>query len=229
MTMLSIKDVSFAFEQRSILNNFSLELSSGEIVALLGPSGSGKTTLFRLITRLEKLSSGTILPEPSQIGYMMQNDLLLPWKTVKENLQLFNCHNDVALRELLELVNISHCLNMYPRELSGGMRQRVSLLRTLLQKQPILLLDEPFSSLDFVIKEQIYTLIRKRHQETRQTILYITHDFHDALLLADRICLLEDGKIGMQWQVPSDLLKNESAFFTMHQAIREYLRLSHAS
>ena len=163
--MLSLEDVHFAYES-PILKGVSFTLEEGEIAALIGTSGSGKTTLFRLITRLLKPSRG-IIGCSVEATYMQQEDLLLPWRTVMQNILLpfelgVNEGAPIAeARRLLNLVGLEGCADAYPKELSGGMRQRVSLARALLQDRPLMLLDEPFGSLDVLIREQLYLLLKQ--------------------------------------------------------------------
>ena len=193
--MLCLKDVHFAYD-KPILKGVSLEVASGEILALIGTSGSGKTTLFRLITGLLKPDQGEIT-SAGLATYMQQEDLLLSWRTVLQNVLLpFELGQASPLPEkqahrLLNLVGLSGYADAYPEELSGGMRQRVSLARALLQDRPLMLLDEPFGSLDVLIREQLYLLLK----QTKKTLLLVTHDFRDALELADRILVLSDGQI----------------------------------
>ena len=193
--MLSVDNVHFAYEN-PILRGVSFKLLKGEIVALIGTSGSGKTTLFRLITRLLKPSKGSVscLEEAT---YMQQEDLLLAWRTIIQNILLpFELGESKKLplleaQRLLNLVGLEGYSDAYPKELSGGMRQRVSLARALLQDRPLMLLDEPFGSLDVLIREQLYQLLK----QSEKTILLVTHDFRDALEVADRILILSEGVI----------------------------------
>jgi ABC-type nitrate/sulfonate/bicarbonate transport system ATPase subunit len=215
---LVIENLSFSYENKVILKNFSLQLKKGEIGSLIGASGSGKSTLFKILTGLESLQEGqiTLLDFPKfngkYIAYMMQQDLLLPWRTVLDNILLsmeLGKHSlDRSSRveeacRLLKEVGLNHCTNMYPDELSGGMRQRVSLARALLQRRPILLLDEPFGALDVGLREQMYQLLRQIREKYQTTILMVTHDFRDALSLSDRLFLLAEGKIYKEWEITS--------------------------
>lgn len=209
--MLTIKDVSFAYGEKKVLDRATLSLNKGEIGALIGASGSGKSTLFKVLTGMLPLQSGTIeiqnLPWPqgqSLTTYMMQEDLLLPWRTVIGNMTLVT-ELGLSPQPKTEVVEEAHALleelglqgsaHLYPEQLSGGMRQRVSLARALLQKRPLLLLDEPFGSLDYAMREQMYTLLKDIQATKHTTILMITHDPRDAESLADRSFFLANGKI----------------------------------
>lgn len=206
--MLDIQDLTFDYvleeRTRRIFYKTSLSLKKGEIVSLVGASGSGKTTLFRLITGLLKGQEGEILIEggvnPLLATYLPQEDLLLPWRSVIDNLLLIYELEKKPLdrgkaREMLERVGLSGCEELYPQELSGGMRQRVALARALLQNRPLLLLDEPFGSLDVIIREELYHLLREICLSKGITLLFITHDFRDALHLSDRLLVLSQQKI----------------------------------
>lgn len=209
--MLSILDLHFAYPEKQLLKGISFSMHPGEIVALIGMSGSGKTTLFRLITGLLPPLQGEILingvpraGSTATLTYMRQEDLLLPWRNCLQNLLLFTELGSKTQKKgeaeqkalaLLAEVGLEGFGQLFPRELSGGMRQRVSLARALLQNRPLLLLDEPFASLDIIHREQLYSLLRRIRDQDGKTILMVTHDFRDALALADRILVLGVGKI----------------------------------
>jgi len=223
MNLLAVEELSFAYEGHLILNRLTLLLKKGEIGALIGISGSGKTTLFKLLTGILKPKQGTIsilgkqLPEGrGNVSYMTQADLLLPWRTVLSNMLLTTelgiipKNKDELYQEaraLLRDIEMAHCEELFPDQLSGGMRQRVSLGRALLQNRPLLLLDEPFGSLDIVLREQMYLLLRALQKKYATTLLMVTHDFRDALALADRIFLLSDGGISHEWVVSDEARK----------------------
>lgn len=204
-TILQFKDISFHYEQdtvpKPILKNLNLDLFDGEFISFLGPSGSGKSTLFKLITGLEQPSEGEIylrnnleINRLGQVGYMPQQDLLLPWRTIVENAALPLEIKGMKKREaykkvmmLLEEFGLKGVENCYPIELSGGMRQRISFLRTILSGSNILLLDEPFSALDAITKLSLQEWLLAQWQKRKETILFITHDVNEALFLSDRI------------------------------------------
>ncbi|MDF2576777.1 MAG: putative ATP-binding cassette protein nasD [Chlamydiales bacterium] len=234
--MLELQQISFAYNTCKILNSLELIVRKGEIIALLGASGSGKTTLFRLIMGLESLQQGSILIEGQPlitrdcISYMIQQDLLLPWLSVLENALLgvklqkakFNQSMKHKINEacyLLEEVGLGAAISLYPYQLSQGMKQRVALVRTLLTEQSILLLDEPFGGLDVAIRQKIYQLLLKLYAQRQQTIIFITHDFHDALYLSHRICLLSKGKIFQEWSAVNDMKDDPIKYFTLQREI----------
>lgn len=208
---LVFQDVSFAYEGNGgkndpVLKKLNFTIHAGEFVSVIGPSGSGKSTLFRLISGLETQDEGRILISGEtvhnrlgRIGYMSQKDGLLPWLTVIENAALplhlkgingKGVNKDVA--EKLEAFGLKGYENRYPHELSGGMRQRVSFLRALLSGSDLLLLDEPFSALDAVTKTIMQEWLLEQWEETRKTILFITHDVEEALFLSDRVLIFSE-------------------------------------
>lgn len=214
---VAIQDLSFSYDNRTVLDQLSFHLYPGEVGTLIGASGSGKSTLFKILTGLVPQQAGRItvfgrpLPEGCQnIAYMMQQDMLLPWRTVLSNVLLVSevglkpNHDAQTIEEahyLLEEVGLKDFIHRYPGELSGGMRQRVSLARALLQKRPLLLLDEPFGALDVGLREQMYRLLIDLKNKHGYTILMVTHDFRDALSLSDRLFLLSKGAITKEWNI----------------------------
>ncbi|MBN9378305.1 MAG: hypothetical protein BGO14_06545 [Chlamydiales bacterium 38-26] len=232
--LLKIQDLCFSFGEHKVIDNLSLTLESNEIVSLIGWSGAGKTTLFKILTGIYTPTKGTLNFSGhlgKSITYMTQEDLLLPWRTVLGNLLLLAELGQVQdlskIREearlLLKEMGLENCADLYPDQLSGGMRQRVSLSRALLQKRPLLLLDEPFGGLDVVLREQIYQLLRKIKQELKCTILMITHDFRDALCLSDRIVMLHAGSVYKSWCMDPTIRKDPTAHVALTEEIRNTL------
>lgn len=208
--MIKIKNICYGYNQYlHLIDNLNLEIENSELVSIVGSSGSGKTTLFKLLAGIIKPNSGEIeYPYDVNPAYMTQHDLLLPWKTVLENIMLpfklgmNKCSlNSIEKKAkgLIKKIGLENKLLSFPDELSGGMRQRVSLLRALITESPVLLLDEPFSSLDFLTKEIIYDLIKEIQAERKMSILLVTHDFRDAFTLSNRILHLSEGKIVKEW------------------------------
>ncbi len=208
---IEIRNVSKTFhaETRVVkaLEDVSLTIMPGEFITLIGPSGSGKSTLFNLLVGLldpdtgEICIDGEVCGDSSQrvgrVGYMPQRDLLMPWRSVLDNaivpLALRGVPRGQArerAREMLPLFGLEEFAGAYPSELSGGMRQRAALLRTMLTERDILLLDEPFGALDALTRREMEDWLLGIWREFRQTVLFITHDVEEALYLADRVVVL---------------------------------------
>lgn len=206
--MLSVKDLSYVFPsengQKPIFQKASLEVKAGEFVSIIGASGSGKSTLFKLITGLLEQDEGQIWIEGKEsrdrlgkVGYMPQKDLLLPWRTIMENILLpveLSKENKLEkmaeVREWLERFGLLEYEKAYPHELSGGMRQRAAFLRTIMTNKDLLLLDEPFGALDSLTKRNMHGWLLELWGVLQKTVLFITHDLEEAILLSDRIYLL---------------------------------------
>lgn len=200
MKVLTISDVSKSFYTKigelEVIKDLNLEVDEGEIVAIVGPSGSGKSTILNLISGLLKPNSGKIKVN-GNLGYMFQHDLLFEWRTVWKNillgLEIRHKITDDAKEEIIKMLkkyDLYDFINNYPHELSGGMRQRIALIRTLALKPNILLLDEPFSALDYQtrikVSDDVYNVIRNE----KLSAILVTHDISEAIALADRVIVL---------------------------------------
>lgn len=235
--MLSLNQIEFHYSKKKVLADLSFSLKEGEIGTLIGSSGSGKTTIFKILSGLLppqkgiiRIKNEEILHPNRHIACMMQEDLLLPWRTVLDNLLLpselgsyHDSKNELLkdAKELLNEMNLSECINMYPDELSVGMRQRVSLTRALLQNKPILLLDEPFASLDVALREQMYHLLKRIQKKKQQTILMVSHDFRDAITLSDHVFFLNDGKIEKTWKIPKEVTQDPKLSLDLSNQMRD--------
>ncbi|WP_227936310.1 ABC transporter ATP-binding protein [Alkalihalobacillus deserti] len=212
---LQFKEVSFYYKngqkqtQAQILDSLSFAIGEGEFVSIIGPSGSGKTTLFRLITGLEQSVKGEILINGQsysdrfgKVGYMPQQDLLMPWRTILANaalpLEIKGIDKQEAHKQVTQLLNefgLNGVEKKYPGDLSGGMRQRVSFLRTVLSGSNVLLLDEPFSALDAITRLTMQEWLLDQWEKWKSTILFITHDVDEALFLSDRIFVFTEAPV----------------------------------
>ena len=209
MSVLKVNEVSKAFENEKIIENISLELHEGEIVSLLGVSGGGKTTLFNIIAGLSVPDKGevfldgeNITGKPGFISYMLQKDLLLPYRTILDNVALPLIIRGMKKKEAREKASVyfeefglEGTQKKYPAQLSGGMKQRAALLRTYMFSEKVALLDEPFSALDMLTKGTVHEWYLDVMEKIKLSTLFVTHDIDEAILLSDRIYLLT-GKPG---------------------------------
>jgi putative hydroxymethylpyrimidine transport system ATP-binding protein len=203
---ITIENASLSYASKLIFNQINLHIPAGQWLALLGPSGVGKSSLLRLIAGLTtpqeqsqaRLSVSNGIPLHEQIAYMAQTDLLLPWMNVLDNATLgmklrnqsINRQQNIErAKSLLTHVGLEHVLHHYPQQLSGGMRQRVALVRTLMEDKPIVLMDEPFSALDAITRYKLQALSAELLKH--KTVLFITHDPTEALRLANEIYLMQ--------------------------------------
>jgi sulfate/thiosulfate transport system ATP-binding protein len=213
---LAIRNVRKEFDRFPALNDVSLDIRSGELIALLGPSGSGKTTLLRLIAGLDFPTQGAILfgdedasrksVQERNVGFVFQHYALFRHMTVAENIGFGLKVRPAATRppraeirrralELLDLVQLSGLDARYPAQLSGGQRQRVALARALAIEPRVLLLDEPFGALDAQVRRELRRWLREIHDATGHTTVFVTHDQEEALELADRVVVMSQGRI----------------------------------
>jgi ABC-type nitrate/sulfonate/bicarbonate transport system ATPase subunit len=220
---LSLQHISKTFTENDrttpAVDDVSFTAAPGEFITLIGPSGSGKSTVFNLITGLLKPDQGQILLNGASIngrtglvGYMPQRDLLLPWRTVLDNVILGPEieHKNLKLardhaRELLPLFGLEAFADVYPPTLSGGMRQRAALLRTFLSERDVMLLDEPFGALDALTRRDLQRWLLSVWERFKTTILFITHDVREAVILADRVLVFSPRPGRIQQELMIDL------------------------
>ncbi len=187
-SLINISDLMKSFADKIVLKNIRLSIDKAERIALLGPSGVGKTTLLRIISGLDKPTAGTVNLTTSKIGYVFQEPRLIPWRTVEKNLLFVNPAADLA--DILAKIKLTNYAQHYPHQLSGGMKQRVNLARALITNPDLLILDEAFSSLDLPIKLGLIDDLSSQWQEKQFTMMIVTHDLKEALLLADKVLIL---------------------------------------
>ena len=226
--MIEIRNVSKSFEKQKILNNINLVIDDNSITCLIGESGCGKTTLLKMINRLYEPTKGTILINHKNIfkediiklrrsiGYVIQHTGLFPHMTIKENIELIPKLSHLPkekiekrTEELMNLINLnpSEFLNRYPSELSGGQQQRVGLARALALNPDIILMDEPFSALDPVTRTSLQDELLKIQTKEKKTIVFVTHDMDEAIKLADKIAIINEGEV-IQYDTPEMILKH---------------------
>lgn len=232
MKVLELENISFSYEGEStLIKDISFSLEKNEFLSIVGSSGCGKSTIIKLIAGIEKADSGKI--KGLSTGYMPQKDLLLPWRTVLENIVLPVELNKKSLEEgkqkaeeYLKKLNLAEYKNKLPHELSGGMRQRVSFLRTLLTEADILLLDEPFSALDAITKEYLQKWLLDTLKEFNKSIIFITHDINEALFLSDRILVCRNKPLDSfaEFIVPKDKEEHVEKIIEMKKDILHIIR-----
>ncbi len=213
---IEINNINKSFGRTKVLNNISINILSGEMVALLGPSGSGKTTLLRIIAGLESQSNGHLRfhgvdisymhARDRRVGFVFQHYALFRHMTVFDNIAFglkilprSKRYNTELMKkkvnQLLEMVQLKHLSNRYPSQLSGGQKQRVALARSLAVEPQILLLDEPFGALDAQVRKELRRWLRQLHEELKFTSVFVTHDQEEAMEVADRIVVMSQGNI----------------------------------
>ncbi|MFU7515569.1 ABC transporter ATP-binding protein [Clostridium sp. HCS.1] len=228
--MIEFINVKKSYKNSVILEDFNLKIDKGNLVVLIGSSGCGKTTLLKMINRLIETTSGEILIDGKNIkdidpiklrrsiGYVIQQTGLFPHMTVKENIEIIpklmgksEEEIDKKTVELLNMVGLEpeKYSDRYPAELSGGQQQRVGVARAFAADAEIILMDEPFSALDPITRAELQEELFNIQKEYKKTIVFVTHDMDEALNLADKICILKDGKI-LQYDTPENILKNPS-------------------
>lgn len=185
--------ISKSYGDKKIFDDFSLEIKEGEVLCVLAESGAGKTTLLNILAGLTPYE-GSIEGFPKKVGYIFQEPRLLPNLTVKENLQYVGGRVE-DIDKILQKIGLFQAKDKRPASLSGGEKQRVAIARAFLSDAKTLLLDEPFSSLDTALKIRLCKLFSELWSEKKQTTVFVTHDIEEALLLAQRIIILNNGKI----------------------------------
>lgn len=229
--MIEFKNVTLQYQTKLVLKGITLTIKDGEFCCLIGASGCGKTTLLKLVNRLNRATSGEVLIDgqsvddmplsdiPNRIGYVVQEGGLFPHMTVAENIALGlelagrpKETYDARINEMLEMVNLAPDAyrNLYPCQMSGGQRQRVGIARAFAPDPKVILMDEPFSALDPVTREDLQNEVKTLQQQTQKTILFVTHDMDEAIKLADHLCILENGRIA-QSDTPEEILKHPAS------------------
>ena len=238
MSILQVRNVSKAYDGTQIIENVSLTLGEGELVCLLGVSGVGKSTLFQIVSGLIRPDSGSveldgrdITGKSGEVSYMLQKDLLLPFRTVEDNVALplllkgmKKSEAREAVRSHLAQFGLEGAEKKYPAQVSGGMRQRAALLRTYLFSQKVALLDEPFSALDTITKRTMHGWYLQIMEEISMSTLLISHDIDEAILLADRVCLMTGRPGRITCEIPIPEPKPRSNAFTLTDRFLDYKR-----
>ncbi|MGN2336649.1 betaine/proline/choline family ABC transporter ATP-binding protein [Clostridium cagae] len=226
--MIEFKNVSKVFKNQTVLKDVSFKIDKGELVSIIGESGCGKTTTLKMINSLIKPSSGKILIDGENIGfkdviklrrnmgYVIQQTGLFPHMTIRENIEIIprlekveKANIEKKTYELMEMVglNAEEYLDRYPTELSGGQQQRIGVARAFATNPEIILMDEPFSALDPITRLQLQDELIDLQSKVRKTIVFVTHDMDEAIRIADKICIMNGGRI-IQYDTPENILKN---------------------
>lgn len=240
---LSFRNISMSFPDGTrALDNVSLDIGKGEFVTIVGPSGCGKSTLLKIASGLLKQTSGEVVVAGEHIGYVFQDATLFPWRTVQRNVELLmELHNTPKAersenaKRVIELVGLKGFENHYPKSLSGGMKMRASLARTLTMKPPVLMFDEPFGAVDEITREYLNEETLKLFQQERFAGLFITHSISEAVFLSTKVHVMSarPGRIVASYDVPfpyprSPELRFDPDFAVLSGEINQALRGAHA-
>lgn len=234
--MIEFQHVYKSFKDKHVLEDISLTINDGEFICIIGPSGCGKTTALKMINRLIKPTKGTIIVNGQDIsleneielrrniGYVIQQTGLFPHMTVRENIELIpklkNKKDKHLLQKVKDVMNmvgldVDEFLDKYPIQMSGGQQQRVGVARAFASEPDIILMDEPFSALDPITRNQLQDELLSLQNNIQKTIVFVTHDMAEAIKLSDRICIMNDGKI-QQFDTPEQILKNPANDFVLN-------------
>lgn len=209
--MLIVKEVEKSFDDLLVLNNINFEVKDGEIVALIGPSGCGKSTLLNVISGLVQPDKGLVAGADNSFACVFQDDRLLPWCNVWENISLVNDKEDsYRIQELVEAVGLSGFERYYPSQLSGGMKKRCGIARAFYHSSEMLLMDEPFQGLDYCLRREMLDMLLKVWKLHKQSVLFITHEIEEALTVASKILVLSNrpSEIVKEFVLPNEVGRN---------------------
>ena len=229
MAFLKFEDIDKSFGKNNVISKFNLVVEKGKFIVLLGPSGCGKSTLLRMIAGLEKIDNGKILlennllndllPSKRQIAMVFQSYALYPHMSVFQNISFGLKSEKISKNQIKEkvieaakILKIEELLDRRPKELSGGQRQRVAIGRAITRNPKLFLFDEPLSNLDAALRSEMRVEISKLHKKLKSNIVYVTHDQIEAMTLADKIVIMNKGKIE-QFGSPDDIYNNPNKYF----------------
>lgn len=230
---IRIENISKSFDGDKIIDNISINVEEGELVSILGPSGCGKSTIFNIIAGLLKQDSGKV-DVNGKLSYMYQKDLLLPYKTIIDNVSLplvlrkeKKSEAREEVRQYFKVFGLEGYEDKYPKELSGGMRQRANFMRTYVNSNDIMLLDEPFGALDSITKSSMQKWLLDIRKKVTSTILLITHDIEEAILLSDRIYVISNkpSSVSMEIVVDRDRIGDVEYSFKLKKDILDVLHI----
>lgn len=211
-----MKNISKTFGEMEILKDINIEVNESELVSILGPSGSGKSTIFNILTNIISSDSGEVKIN-GDLSYMYQKDMMVPWKKVIDNIGIPLIFKGKSKKEAREEVKkhinefgLSGFEYKYPSQLSGGMKQRANFLKTYLTSNDIMLLDEPFGALDSMTRRKMQNWLLELTKEMKSTILFITHDIEEAILLSNRIYIISEKPAIIKGEIKVNLPKNRN-------------------
>lgn len=233
-----LENITKSFGSLKVLNGLDTCIEAGTFTAILGPSGCGKSTLLHILSGLlppdtgrVRVNGGDITGVPGQVGFMQQKDLLLPWKRVIENVAVPlvlrgtpRREAEEAVRPYLETFGLAGFEHAWPAELSGGMRQRAALLRTYMFRRDVLLLDEPFGALDAITRKKMQFWLRRLIRSFDSTVVFVTHDVDEALLLSSRIIVLSDRPAEIRLDMPVSIPSRRDEETLMSPAFLKHKR-----
>jgi len=218
--MLEIHINSKKYQENRVIENLKLEVKSSEFISIIGPSGCGKTTLLNIISNIDTEFLGNVLFDKKSIkdvniGVMFQDSRLIPWLTIFENIMLVsNSKDEESILEALIEVGLEEYINSYAKELSGGMQRRAALVRAFINKPDVILLDEPFISLDYPTAQALRSDFLKFYKKYKPTVVFITHDLKEAVSLSQRIVFLDSSpmKVVLDYKNKNDFSKNLESY-----------------
>ncbi len=203
--MLCVRNLSKNYDSLEVLKDLNFIVGDEEITALIGPSGCGKTTLLQMIAGMKEIDKGTISGVENEISFVFQEDRLLPWRTVWENISLVMDREDKEeIQNLIDEVGLHGFEHFYPTHLSGGMKKRCGVARAFYHKSNLLLMDEPFTGLDYGLRQEMLSMLFHVWKQRKQSILFITHEIEEALSVANRVLVLSGrpGQIKREFTLP---------------------------
>lgn len=236
---IQIKNLTKSFKTsaskiNSVIQDMNLQISAGSFVAVIGASGCGKSTLLRLIAGLEDATSGSLLINTQQISFVFQEANLLPWKTVMENVALpFELMPKAGLSKIeiqdkalqaLDQVKLKDAANLFPHQLSGGMKMRVAIARALVTRPRLLLLDEPFAALDEITRMELQTQLRQLWISEKMTVVFVTHSLYEASFLAERVIMLKSPGARIAFDKTLDLPRERPDSLRTSEAFNKTIR-----
>ncbi len=191
--MLKVENINQSFGHLQVLKDISFTVNDDEIVAIIGPSGCGKSTLLNIIAGLQKPATGTVCNSSDKIAFMFQDDRLLPWLSVYDNIKVVNDNiNNGVISKLIEDVGLSGFENYKPEQISGGMKKRCAIARAFYYDSKLLLMDEAFQGLDYCLRQEMVKMLMCVWNDNKKSVLFITHEIDEALTVASRIVVLSD-------------------------------------